>query len=337
MKSLVVLPNWVGDTIMALPALDALASADRDLSVLGRPHLRPLLEAQSSIDTVIDRASSNTATIQSLKDSNFDEAVVLPNSYRSAWLAYRAGIPQRWGYGGWTPERLLRRTILDPAVANGRKRSAHQVQDYADLLAAMGIQAPAEWVPTLEISQRRRSAGRDLLTRSRLDQDRSPLIGLFAGAEFGPSKRWPWKRFAALAQRIRRNVPASQQIVLAGPKETWLAVRIHEESGKIHPVVGPDLDLGQLATVIAELDLLVTNDSGPMHMAAALGVPSLAIFGPTDPRRTSPVGDSHRVLYADRWCSPCFRRRCPLIHHGCMRDITVDQVANQALEMLAAK
>ena len=111
-------------------------------------------------------------------------------------------------------------------------------------------------------------------------------------------------------------------------------MRIHEESGKIHPVVGPDLDLGQLASVMAEMDLMVTNDSGPMHLAAAVGVPCLSLFGPTDPRRTSPVGDAHRVLYTDRWCSPCFRRRCPLLRHRCMRDITVDEVARQGLEML---
>jgi len=334
-RSVVVLPNWVGDTILALPVLDALAGADRHLSVLGRPHLGPLLKGQSSVDEVVARATSNAETIQMLSDSSFDEAVILPNSYRAAWLAYRAGIATRWGYSGRSPERLLRRAILAPSVHHSRQRGRHQVEDYVDLLAAMGIEAPSEWTPRLEISPRQRTAGRDLLARTRLDQDRSPLIGLFAGAEFGPSKRWPWRRFAELAQQIRRHLRASQQIVLAGPKETWLAVRIHEESGKIHPVVGPDLDLGQLATVMASLDLLVTNDSGPMHMAAALGVPCLAVFGSTDPRRTRPVGDSHRILYTNRWCSPCFRRRCPLLHHRCMRDISVDQVTQQALQMLS--
>jgi heptosyltransferase-2 len=87
--------------------------------------------------------------------------------------------------------------------------------------------------------------------------------------------------------------------------------------------------------VLAHLDLLVTNDSGPMHVAAAFGVPCVALFGPTDPRRTAPAGDGHRVLYTDRWCSPCFRRRCPLLHHRCLRDIGVEQVAAVALETLA--
>jgi len=337
MKSVVTLPNWVGDTVLALPVLDALATTVRHLSVLGRRHLRPLLENRPGIAEFVVRADTNAETIQALRDSSFDEAVILPNSYRSAWLAHRAGIAKRWGYGGWSPEGLLRRAILAPPVRDHRERGGHQVDDYVDLLSAMGVEVPAEWVPRIDLSPQRNREGRDLLARSRLDQSRSPLIGLFAGAEFGPSKRWPWRRFAELAQQIRRHLPAGQQIVLAGPKETWLAVRIHEESGMIHPVVGPDLDLGQLASVMAQMDLLVTNDSGPMHLAAALGVPCLAIFGPTDPRRTSPVGDAHRVLYTNRWCSPCFRRRCPLLRHRCMRDITVDQATHQALEMLASE
>ena len=336
MRSLIVLPNWVGDTVLALPVLEALATTDRRLSVLGRPHLRPLLEDQSSVADFIGREASNAETIRELADADFDEAVVLPNSYRSAWLVHRAGITPSWGYGGWSPEGLLRRTILAPSVADRRQRHQHQVTDYLDLLTAMGITPPEDWTPRLEIPPRHHRLGQQLLERSQLDAGRSPLIGLFAGAEFGPSKRWPWRRFADLSHQLRRQLRSSQQIVLAGPKETWLAVRIHEESGKIHPVVGPDLDLGQLATVIAELDLLVTNDSGPMHLAAALGVPCLAIFGPTDPRRTRPVGQSHSVLYTDRWCSPCFRRRCPLLRHRCMRDITVDQVAAQAVEMLGS-
>jgi ADP-heptose:LPS heptosyltransferase len=114
-------------------------------------------------------------------------------------------------------------------------------------------------------------------------------------------------------------------------------VRVHEESGKPHPVVGPDLDLAELAGALAHLDLLVTNDSGPMHLAAALGVPTVALFGPTDPRRTAPAGDGHEVLWRDLWCSPCFRRRCPLVHHGCLRGIPVDGVADAAEGILGAR
>lgn len=336
MKTLVVLPNWVGDTVLALPVLEALANADRHLVALGKPHLGPLLQSQASIDGFLARGESDAATVQTIRQIECDEAVVLPNSIRSARFVQQAGIPRRWGYGGWSTEGLVRRLLLQPAVPDRRRRDTHQVRDYADLLAAMGVTTPDEWMPRLDLTVDQRRDGRELLARSHLDVDREPLIGLFAGAEFGPSKRWPWKRFVEVAKTLRRQVPGCQLAILAGPKETWIAVRLHEETGKIHPVVGPDLDLGRLASLMTGLDLLVTNDSGPMHMAAALGIPCLAIFGPTNPHRTSPVGPGHQVLYSDRWCSPCFRKRCPLITHGCMRDITADMVSSRALQMLSA-
>ena len=120
-----------------------------------------------------------------------------------------------------------------------------------------------------------------------------------------------------LARELRRRLPGMREAIFVGPKEVWLGVRVHEESGKLHPVLGPDLDLAGLAAAMAELDLLVTNDSGPMHLAAAVGVPCVALFGPTDRRRTAPAGESgagHTVLDRNLWCSPCFRRRCPLLH-----------------------
>ena len=333
MKTLVVLPNWVGDTVLALPVLEALAASDRQLAVCSRPHLSSLLQPLPAVETVVLRSSSDGETVRQIQSQTYDEAVILPNSFRSSWLAFRAGIPRRWGYSRLSLEGMLRAAILRPAVRQHRRRSHHQVEDYADLLSAMGVDLP-EWTPRLQLSPKQLDNGRQLLARARLESDESPLIGLFAGAEFGPSKRWPWRRFIDFSRALRKHLPASRQVVIAGPKEVWLAVRIHQESGKIHPVLGPDLDLGHLATVLAQLDLLVTNDSGPMHLAAAVGTPCLALFGPTDPVRTRPVGEAHQVLHSDRWCSPCFRRRCPLLHQGCMKDITVDQAVERALRML---
>ena len=131
---------------------------------------------------------------------------------------------------------------------------------------------PADPVPRLPLSAVDRDAGRALVERTGLTGS-GPLIGLFPGAEFGPSKRWPWRRFAELAQLLRRRLPAARILIVVGPKETWLGVRVHEESGRIHPLAGPDLDLARLARLLSALDVLVTNDSGPMHLAAAVGVP----------------------------------------------------------------
>lgn len=320
LRTVAIAPNWVGDTVMALPVLEALAASGRELTVLARPHLHSLLEVVPSVTDLLAHGDEPRQTVERLRASGCREGVLLPNSFKSAWLLRRAGIPRRWGYRG-----DLRSPLLKPAVGRPGRPRRHQVEDYAKLLAAMEVPPPVDWTPRLALAADRLAAGRERLGRARIDAAR-PLVGLFPGAEFGPSKRWPWRRFAELARALRKSDPSRQATILAGPGELWMAVRVHEESGKLHPVIGPDLDLAGLAAVLAHLDLLVTNDSGPMHLAAALGVPCVALFGPTDPRRTSPAGDGHQVLYSDRWCSPCFRRRCPLLHHGCMKDHQVDRV-----------
>jgi len=328
-RTLAVMPNWVGDCVMALPVLEALAAAEHQVVTLAKPHLGPLLRLSPAVAETLDRGGDDAETIARLRDARCEEAVVLPNSIRSAWLPYQAGIPWRWGYrGGWRAP-LLRPPVPRPRKQRGRGKRA-QVEDYRELLDALSVPPPPSWVPRLVREPALLAAGAERLARARLDGD-GPLVGLSPGAEWGSSKRWPWRRFADLATALRRALPGARIVILAGPKEVWTAVRIHEESGKIHPVVGPDLDLRGLAAVLAHLDVLVTNDSGPMHLAAAFGVPCVALFGSTDPRRTAPAGEGHRVLYTDRWCSPCFRRRCPLLHHRCLRDVGVDAVKEAAL------
>lgn len=323
-RTLVVMPNWVGDCVMAEPVLRTLADSGRELTLLAKRPLHPLLALLPGVVATIARETDDRATVASLAAAGCDEAFVLPNSFRAAKLVRDAGISRRFGY-----RSDFRGPFLAPAVARPRGHRP-QIEDYRELLAAAGVAAPVDWTPRLELSPALRESGRLRLDRARIAHDARPLVGLFPGAEWGASKRWPWRRFAELATELRRRLPESRQLVVAGPKEVWLAVRVFEESGKIHPVIGPDLDLGALAGVLSHLDLLVTNDSGPMHLAAALGVPCVALFGPTDPRRTAPAGDGHVVLSRDLWCSPCFRRRCPLLHHGCLRGISVAQVADAA-------
>jgi len=327
-RTLVVAPNWVGDCVMAEPLFRALAASGRELVALAKPGLHPLLALFPGVVDCAAKSADRRATVTAIRAAGCTEAVVVPNSFSAAWTVAAAGVPVRYGYRG-----DLRGPLLAPAVGRPRGRRS-QVEDPRELVAAIGIAPPDSWRPRLELPEELLQRGRARLARAHLVTDGAPLVGLFPGAEWGPSKQWPWRRFAELATELRRARPDSRSAILVGPKETWLGVRVYEESGKIHPVLGPDLDLAALAGVVAHLDVAVSNDSGPMHLAAALGVPTVALFGPTDPRRTAPAGDGHAVLHRDLWCSPCFRRRCPLLHHRCLKGLAVAEVAAAAIERL---
>jgi heptosyltransferase-2 len=339
-RTLVVAPNWVGDCVMAEPVFRALAASGRRITALARQPLHSLLALFPGVVATLAKGPDE-ATLAALSAGEFDEAVILPNSFRSARLMARAGVPRRFGY-----RADFRGPLLAPAVARPRGRRP-QIEDYRELLAAMEVPPPASFVPRLELPPELRARGHERLVRAGIRaaagetgaEDRAsgkPFVGLAPGAEWGPSKRWPMRHWADLARELRRRIPAVREAIFVGPKEVWLGVRVHEESGKIHPVLGPDLDLPGLAAALSHLDLLVTNDSGPMHLAAALGVPCVALFGPTDRRRTAPAGERQTVLDRGLWCSPCFFRRCPLLHHGCLRGIGVDEVARAVERELAA-
>ncbi|MDH3743481.1 MAG: lipopolysaccharide heptosyltransferase II [Acidobacteriota bacterium] len=351
MKTLVILPNWVGDTVMAQPVLASLAASGREIHGLARTNLIPLLRLIPQLASSMSRGASNRETIEKIKQLGPDEVVILPNSFRAAWLAQRAGIPRRWGYSGDFRHPLLRPAVAKPRQPKKRKSSHdnrlpsqyHQLNDYDPLLTAMRIDPVGDNTPRLEPGKENRLAARQALAASGLAQH-GDLVGLFAGTAFGPSKRWPPDRFAELARRLAATDKGPDPVLIVGPGETELARSIADASGLDLPILGAGLDLAVLAAVLERLSLLVTNDSGPMHLAAAVGTRCVAIFGPTDPRRTAPLGDvsnvgdvgdvgesatvgaGHEVLWTSRWCSPCFRRRCPLLHHKCLRDIRVEDV-----------
>ena len=332
MRTLVVAPNWVGDGVMAEPVFRALAASGRELTVLARRPLHSLLELFPGVAATLEKGTDEAIRAE-VAAGAFDEAVILPNSFRAAWLLARAGIARRYGY-----RADLRGPLLAPAIARPRGHRP-QIEDYRELLVAMGVTPPVDWIPHLHLPEALRARGRERLERAGLGGGPAGSdglrIGLSPGAEWGASKRWPMRYWSDLAPELRRRIPGVREGIFVGPKEIWLGVRVHEESGKLHPLIGPDLDLAGLAAALAELDLLVTNDSGPMHLAAAVGVPCVALFGPTDRRRTAPAGPGHVVLDRGLWCSPCFMRRCPLLHHGCLRGIGVDEVASAVERRLA--
>jgi heptosyltransferase-2 len=313
-------PNWLGDAVMALPALESLRAAmpAAHVTIAAIGSIAPMFEEDTSaapdaVLTIGDRA--NEAKL--LAAGSFDAALLLPNSLRSAWDARRAGIPERWGMSGTLRRALLTRGAGRP----GRK--VHQSDYYLALVRGLGFEARAS-VP--RISVRPHTASRvDVLFSRHGIEPAARIVGFAPGAAYGHAKRWPTSRVAHVIERIARERLATCVLVgAAGDRDAGREIESALPEGvRVVNLIG-QTDLRQLIGVLARCAAFVSNDSGAMHLAAALGVPVTAIFGPTDERVTAPLGN-HDVLVHQVFCRPCMLRDCP-IDHRCMKGITADAV-----------
>ncbi len=321
---LVVAPNWIGDSVMAIPFLRSLRRAHPDdrLGVLAPKGPAAILRAEGSADWV--RARSDwAADVGAVRRERFDEAWLLPNSFRAALLAWAGGVPERIGYD--TDHRRALLTLAAPPPP----RTGHQLRDYDALLAARGVEPDTD-PPRLPIPGGAADRARHALDGAGLLRE-APLAIAAPGAAFGWTKRWPPERFALLAGRL---VESGWAVGLAiGPGEEGLAVWIRAAARAPLPVLGSDLDPVELAALLAQARVVVANDSGAMHLAAAVGTPVVAFFGPTDPGRTAPTGARSRILDRYVFCSPCYLKDCPF-GHECMKEIGVED-ALRAVEELA--
>lgn len=318
-RLVVRLPNWLGDAVMSLPAVDAVRKAFPEtwLGLAALPSIAPIFEELTDAhpQQIVVVEKSNEAT--KLREGSFDAALLLTNSFRTAWTARRSGIGSRWGYA--TPGRapLLTRRVARP------RRPVHQSEYYLELVRGLGIEATLAppRITTTDVTRRR--------TRRLFDDvgivEGPPLVGFAPGAAYGHAKRWPPARVAQVITRLARERAARS--VLVG------AVADREAGREIESLLPPDVsatnligrtDLRLLTGVLAACRAFVSNDSGAMHLAAAVGVPVTAIFGPTNERATAPVGD-HDVILHQVFCRPCMLRECP-IDHRCMTRISVDDV-----------
>jgi heptosyltransferase-2 len=335
MDRLVILaPNWLGDAVMALPAIADVrrASPGVPITVAARPAVAPLFQLVPEVDDtiVLPRAASiaDVASWRSLgaeiAGRRFDTALLFPNSLHSALVAFRAGVPERWGYrAGW------RGGLLTRAVR--RTSGHHQVEYYQRLVQALGFPNGAT-LPRVSVPVEARDAAARLLAGSGWD-GRAPLVALAPGAAYGGAKRWPPAYFAELADALAIDGVRSVMIGGAGDVATGREILgVLERPGAMIDLMNRT-DLPTLAGVLACTRGLVTNDSGAMHLAAAAGVSVTAVFGPTDERATRPLGDAHVVLVHPVFCRPCMLRECP-IDHRCMRGIRVAAVVDAARRTL---
>jgi heptosyltransferase-2 len=329
-RVLVRAPNWLGDTVMAVPAVRALRRAlpDAELWCLGT-WVASLLEAEPGIDRLLEHPRGWPARFRLAREvrrAGIDLAILLPNSFEAALHAWLGGARLRVGYAGDARSGLLTHALPPP---DGRR---HQVAVYLDLLRALGVEA-AVTAPTLEPSPARRAEARRLVAGLGIARgERAVAIQL--GAALGPAKLWPPDRLAALAAALERE--GSPAVFLGGPTAAALLAAVERAlAGPLRSLVGRDHP-ALLPALLAEFAVVVAPDSGPAHVAAAVGVPVVTLFGPTDPRRTAPAGAGHAALWRKPPCAPCFRPVCP-IDHRCMRAITVEEVLAAVRERLAAR
>ena len=322
-RTVVIGLNWVGDNVLALPTYRALHARFRQeggISVAAPEPIASLLSATGIFRRVIAWNGDTRERIRLLKEGRFRRAIILPNSFRAAMIAFAAGIGERWGYS--TDARSI---LLTHRVARDEDRG-HQLDDYATLLAAMNAPRVVDEIPSMMIPQAMREKVRRMLRAYGVRLDR-PLFGLHPGGLYGRAKHWGDASYGELANRLRGA--GYSVVLLTSPGEREQAESIAASNDRI-PLIGQDGDVLQLAAAISHCSVIVTNDSGPLHLATALAVPSVSIFGPTDPARTVIPGAT-RVLRKPFACQPCYKRDCPLMHHRCMTEITVDDVFHAAV------
>jgi heptosyltransferase-2 len=323
-RLLVRAPNWVGDVILSLPALRDLRRnfPTARLSVLARPWVADLYRAVPGVDAVRESQGhrEDAATLRGAADL----AVLLPNSFAAALALWRADIAERWGYATDGRGPLLTRRCRVPDAV--RRRS--QVYYYRAMLEGLGLHVEGPPDASLACPEEWGARGQALLG------DEGPWIGVNPGAFYGSAKRWIPERYAGAADLLSRRLGA-KVAVLGGADERELGEAIAALLSSPARVLCGETSLADLVGVLSRLRLLLTNDSGPMHVAAALGVPLVAVFGSTDWRETAPVGDRVRLLREDVECAPCLLRECP-IDHRCMTGVGVDRVVMAARELLGS-
>lgn len=367
--------NWLGDAVMTTPALLRLRERfpETHVTLLTRDTLADLWLEHPAVNETISfaRGDGVFAVAARLRGGDFDLALILPNSPRSAFEAWAARVPKRIGYARPWRNRLLTRAVPPrPEAVRLRKRtpaeirrlinttstgpsvplspSAHQVHEYLHLAAALGA-SPKPLAPLLRVSDGVMGA-----VRQRFQLEHAVTwIGLNPGAEYGPAKRWPAERFAAAAREIQRRKRCGW-LILGGSGDVSVAAEIEaslqsaggaggrgiagDTPSLVRNVAG-QTSLRELTALLKICRLLLTNDTGPMHVAAALGTPVVALFGSTAPELTRPglPGDPrHVLLRSDAPCSPCFRRVCP-IDFRCMTSIPVERTVESMLDTLASQ
>ena len=312
--------NWLGDAVMSVPAVRAIKTGrpDARVTVAAPLNIAPMWKLVPEVDTIIALPNNSLLPVISLlkRQRNFDVAILFPNSLRVALESWLSEIPRRVGYRGHWRRLLLNQTVREPRKPGPPE---HHSLRFLRIARECGAETPNP---------------QPLPQTSNIKPQTSKL-GLCPGAEYGPAKRWLPERFAEVAAKV--SAQTSVQWTLFGTKNDMaigdqIATAIGDHC--VNRIGHTTLD--QLIDELRECRLLLTNDTGTMHLAALLGVPVVAIFGSTEPRLTGPLGDGHIILRHHVECSPCFLRECP-IDFRCMKAVRSEEVADTVLSILGEK
>lgn len=326
MNILVVGPSWVGDTILSQPLLRLLADNHPGAAIdyLAPSWTLPLLARMPEIRRGILNPFGHGALQlgarrrlgHELRDGHYEIAVVLPNSWKSALIPWFSGIPLRTGFRG-----EIRWGLLNDLRKLDETALPQMAQRFAALAMTTDAQLPEQLPhPVLRSTAEQQSR---LLARLGLSPQQ-PVIAFCPGAEYGPAKRWPENHYAALARMIARRGYAVW--LVGSPKDYAVAETIfHQSGGQCENLCGKT-DIAEAADLLAAARLAVTNDSGLMHVAAAVGRPVIALYGSSSPQFTPPLSAEASILSLNMECSPCFERVCPLGHFKCLNHLSPEQV-----------
>ena len=341
-RLLVRAPNWIGDAVMAMPALRAIRSAHIgwEVTILALPWVAALYDGEGFCDSVhlYQRGAAHRGIVGSerlargLRERAFDRAILLQNAFSAAWLAWRARVPQRIGYN-----RDGRGLLLTDRIRVPRRGSipAHQRFYYLELVRRAGFieSFPADTAARFDRVEALRRKG--LSEWGRRGLPAGPWVGVSPGAAFGRAKRLLPGRFARAAQLLARELQA-RLAVFGSSAESELAADVARKCGPRAVSLAGHTSLGEFLALASTCQLFLSNDSGPMHVAAALGVPTVAVFGSTDADATGPAAPWSRVVRKPVDCAPCLLRECPIEGHPCMAGVGAQAVVAQARSLLAS-
>lgn len=326
----VVLPNWIGDVAMATPALRALRAAYPDAEITGvlKPYVAPVLDGSDWLDRrlLLDSRSGDLTrwfwnAVGELRREWLDAVLLFTRSWSAAFLGWLSRAPVRVGYGDWATHWLLTDT-LDKGPAGAREST---VEQYLRLVETVGVKPQGRDLELATSFDEKRRA-HQIWRQLGLD-DAGYVIGFNTGGAFGEAKHWPREHYIELANRIIAD-PRAAVLVLAGPREAETAEAITTacDHPRVRTVAGIDTTLAASKGCLERLDALVTTDSGPRHLAAALGTATVSLLGPIDGTLSRNFSAADEVVSLELACQPCGERVCPLEHGRCMRDLTPDLV-----------